>query len=690
MLLFIDFCAIPWWLPWLLFPLGLLIGWFLRPGGGNTIGSLESEVSGLKSKIRGLEKDLSDTSTRKATLESDMAMLQGRLRDANINLDEGSTSGLGIADMTGTSVSSGVKGTIAKGKAVLGVAGAAGASALSGLGDQADKAGDQIGNLASEAKDKADQLVSDAGDTLEGAADKASEMTANAGDAIKDVVDEASELADSAADKAADLGETAKEKVGDLGAAAGSTLAGTAGAIGNLGEKTQDQATDMLGQSGDLFSETNTASDSTNVIAGSAAGAVPLFGTKGGSESTSAYGDALGHDNLQVIEGIGPKMEEVLKSAGVRNWSDLSAKSPEELRAILDEAGPDKYKIIDPTTWPKQAQLANDDNWDGLIDFQKRLDTNIDLGEGETDSKAENMLRKLGAIAPDANDLTAVDGIGPKAQELLYEGGIHSITDLANADPGRVKGLLAAGGSSFALVNPESWIDQAKSMTGLASGDTIGTTAQLQGAGNSVAPKTTGTSSPYAKLKEDNLQIVEGIGPKMNEVLNNAGIKTWKDLADTTPERLRTILDEAGGDRYRIIDPATWPGQAQLAATGKWDDLITTQKHLDTGKTGTTESASKLEKVLIRIGAIKRWKKDDLTAVEGIGPKIAGLLRSNGVNTWDELSTTSPDRLREILASGGSRFRLADPDTWPKQAALAAAGEWDKLQEYQDFLDGGR
>ncbi len=224
--------------------------------------------------------------------------------------------------------------------------------------------------------------------------------------------------------------------------------------------------------------------------------------------------------------------------------------------------------------------------------------------------------------------------------------------------------------------------------------------AQLDGGGSTAAQGIVsdvveevsdgGSSNIYAALKEDNLQVVEGIGPKMNEVLNNAGIHTWADLSTYTDEKLRAILNEAGGDRYRIVDPKTWSEQAGLAAAGNWDKLISVQKQLDGGKTGVGESDAKVEKLLIKMGVLKRWKQDDLTAIEGIGPKIAGLMRENGVNTWREMANSTADRLKEILASGGDRFRLADPTTWPKQAELAADGEWEKLQEYQDFLDGGK
>lgn len=196
----------------------------------------------------------------------------------------------------------------------------------------------------------------------------------------------------------------------------------------------------------------------------------------------------------------------------------------------------------------------------------------------------------------------------------------------------------------------------------------------------------------FAAIGNDKLQIIEGIGPKMEEVLHENGINNFASLASTSPEALRDILNKYG-DKYRIIDPNTWPQQAALADDRKWTELITLQKSLDTGRSDTAtmgETDSKLEKWLIKAGILRRWKQDDLKAVEGIGPKIEQLLHANGINTWRALSETSVEHIQAILTAAGPSFALADPGTWPEQAGMAADGRWDELQQYQDFLTAGK
>ena len=83
-------------------------------------------------------------------------------------------------------------------------------------------------------------------------------------------------------------------------------------------------------------------------------------------------------------------------------------------------------------------------------------------------------------------------------------------------------------------------------------------------------------------------------------------------------------------------------------------------------------------------------KPDDLTKIEGIGPKISGLLQAAGIKTFADLAKAEVTVIQKILTEAGSRYRLANPESWPKQAQLAAEGKWSELETLQDSLKGGR
>jgi predicted flap endonuclease-1-like 5' DNA nuclease len=82
--------------------------------------------------------------------------------------------------------------------------------------------------------------------------------------------------------------------------------------------------------------------------------------------------------------------------------------------------------------------------------------------------------------------------------------------------------------------------------------------------------------------------------------------------------------------------------------------------------------------------------KDKLTKIEGIGPKISKLLQADGIDTFAKLAKASQKKLKGILAEAGPRYKMHNPGSWPKQAKLAAAGDWDALQKLQDELSGGK
>ena len=77
-------------------------------------------------------------------------------------------------------------------------------------------------------------------------------------------------------------------------------------------------------------------------------------------------------EDLKIVEGIGPKIEALLKDAGILNWNDLAQASPQHLKDVLSEAG-ERYRMHDPTTWPTQAKMAAEARWTALKDYQDEL-----------------------------------------------------------------------------------------------------------------------------------------------------------------------------------------------------------------------------------------------------------------------------------------------------------------------------
>lgn len=175
----------------------------------------------------------------------------------------------------------------------------------------------------------------------------------------------------------------------------------------------------------------------------------------------------------------------------------------------------------------------------------------------------------------------------------------------------------------------------------------------------------------------------------------SGGVRTLDD-AQGEVDRLRSQVadldqarDEAAELRQRVIELTKTSAdadklraeldQARAAAA----ELTTRVAELESTQRESTQpedsSPPDLAEAKVVLGT--SIKMDDLTVVEGVGPKIAGLLADAGVDTWRGLATTDVDRLRAILDDAGSRYRMHDPSPWPPQASLLADGRW---QEFKD------
>jgi predicted flap endonuclease-1-like 5' DNA nuclease len=197
-----------------------------------------------------------------------------------------------------------------------------------------------------------------------------------------------------------------------------------------------------------------------------------------------------------------------------------------------------------------------------------------------------------------------------------------------------------------------------------------------------------GQSSGYTlAFADSNLQVIEGIGPKIEGVLHGEGIDTWKQLSNTTTDRLREILDKEGA-RYKMHDPSSWAEQAGLADKSTWDELVAIQKKL--GSSGDKGTNSKVEKLYFRFLGFANVKPNDFKVIEGVGPKIENLLKGEGIITWKKLSKIKLEDIQVVLDNAGSSYKLANPSTWPKQAKMASNGDWTSLRNYQDKLKGGK
>lgn len=448
-------------------------------------------------------------------------------------------------------------------------------------------------------------------------------------------------------------------------------------------------------------------------------------------------------DDLTKISGIDSAMEVELSNINIKSYAQLRDINTDDLKSLQHKHAVKKREI---ETWPHQASLAAKGEWYKLNDYQGFIQrvknaSTTSSDEVKTDSKQQLQ----------TDDLSKIVGIDSKVEGILNNKEIYTFKQLSHIESDILKSHLTQVDKNYADHETDSWPHQAamankeqweelkvyqefmhsetdsnaiesksdsiknddtvnnsdaannsdlvKAVDNINNTDNIDNTAETN-----VSKLNTHTNQAQISADDatenlsdhDDLKKIEGIGPKIEELLNKGGIYTYSQLYNSNRERLRELLDN-GGNQFRMHNPDSWPHQAGMANRSEWDELNTYQQSLIQdqaikAKKLAAQQKSKNSKSknsnISKLSAVN--KKDDLKKIEGIGPKIEELLNNAGIETFNTLSSKSRDSIKELLNEAGPQFRMHEPETWPHQAKLAANGEWDQLQEYQDFLNGGR
>ncbi len=107
-------------------------------------------------------------------------------------------------------------------------------------------------------------------------------------------------------------------------------------------------------------------------------------------------------------------------------------------------------------------------------------------------------------------------------------------------------------------------------------------------------------------------------------------------------------------------------------------------------KSGSTNTPVSFNAELAKQSFGKKIKLDDLKVIEGIGPKIEKLFHGFEIRSWEDLSKASVHKCQEVLDSGGDRYRIHNPGSWPMQAKMAHEGKWKALARWQEEHKAGK
>jgi predicted flap endonuclease-1-like 5' DNA nuclease len=147
------------------------------------------------------------------------------------------------------------------------------------------------------------------------------------------------------------------------------------------------------------------------------------------------------------------------------------------------------------------------------------------------------------------------------------------------------KGAKGAKGNADPTVPPPRFLDSADAAPGDAPAEPVPV-------GPSAAPDLAAAAAVLGRaVVLDDLKVIEGVGPKIEELCHGIGIRTWFDLSTTEVSLLRTMLADAGS-RFRTHDPASWPEQAHLLVDGRWQEFKALTDALSGGRAAEPSAAS--------------------------------------------------------------------------------------------------
>lgn len=160
-----------------------------------------------------------------------------------------------------------------------------------------------------------------------------------------------------------------------------------------------------------------------------------------------------------------------------------------------------------------------------------------------------------------------------------------------------------------------------------------------------------------------------------------------------TNKRVTETMGGTGG--FEDFALAATPGNAIVGFHGRCDWFIDalgiiTRSLAKQQPDGSGETAAAPTAETAVSTSVKTARPQDLQKVSGIGPKIAGLLIDNGILDLADLANTPVKKLSDMLQAAGRRYATANPNSWPDQAALGAAGDWAGLAAHQETLKNSR
>ncbi len=322
--------------------------------------------------------------------------------------------------------------------------------------------------------------------------------------------------------------------------------------------------------------------------------------------------------------------------------------------------------------------------------------------------------KQISAVAAsEKDDLKKINGIGPFIEEKLNDLGIYTFQQVSQLD-----GLLPVLTSAIEFfpgrIERDEWIGQADRLAFMKKSSsgrrrTVGSTEPIPDESfttekTAVQEKIIVGNKPIkrvirrapirriVKADPSAKKVEKKIEPKVELPPLPAVPPTEKKIPPTSAAAFKeatsrkivvppvpVIAKQAPPVIEQVPEPVVEEMQAPIEAKVEEVKVEAAAPIVDTPVPVKEEESASAEVPIV----------EDLRKIEGIGPKLSKVLNAAGILNFQQLADKSTSELQDILDDAGPRYRIARPKSWPLQAAMAAAGDWDGLKAFQDEMRGG-
>ena len=240
---------------------------------------------------------------------------------------------------------------------------------------------------------------------------------------------------------------------------------------------------------------------------------------------------------------------------------------------------------------------------------------------------------------------------------------------LGTATESTLKTEVKEGASSLEVANAAEFEESGTAALRDENGSSVITWTGKQG--NSLTG-VTGVTRVFGKttivVVKDDLQVIKGIGPFIEEKLNALGITTYRQIANMTA-KLEDQVNEAIEFFPGRVKRDQWVAQAKILLG---EDVKLDEKALKEAEE-LERIAQKAETIdFATLGVATFDEKDDLQIIKGIGPFIAEKLYALGIYTFEQVGNMTPKIEEEVNKAIEFFPGRVKRDEWAKQAKVLA------------------